>query len=641
MGKEREMGEEEEHAPRSMQDLLLSYAWCVELTLEHLHRLHFVGRSKRTVEYALERLVDAGWIERHGRRGTSRVLHSERAIGRRLPMVWSLTPEGHAQLKRLEAYPFKDSKDQYPAKASSVRNERLREHDLLLSDLVVELIERGRERGLSGVFVGRELRLEVERARPLMDALLLLHFHDVPCAPNVVPWTKDKATSKEQTLRYAVELDTGSEAIATVVKKAEEYAAIIRPDNRAWFEWWYPRYGARPFVLLILPENKSRFETVFEGWARAWPQGAWAMTTPSRLREDRWLTYNPQTKRRVEWSVFPSPKPTGEAQQLVTPSTRPTPAPAPAQPSQADVQTVSPSPVRDLEREEPPATAELPTPATAKLPTPAPAKPPTPAAVPAAQPRGVEPLSLSAALPAGTGGRPLVTGVVLHTPASLAELMRSRRVTAPTKEDYGRADRANWRRRYGLAGLWAILLWRWLRQRVWMLASWVWRGVCSVTAWILPRLWAGLCALARWMWRWVRQSPQRAAAVLLVLVLVGLSVWVARAQPWRAWTWPTTVTSASMEVAPTPAPLVQVIPTATPPVPACGRVQVTAERVNLRVAPGLGKQAEVLRKLKAGEVLWRLCDAPQSADGHTWQRVWGEIDVLSGWVAVEYLRVVE
>jgi hypothetical protein len=89
------------------------------------------------------------------------------------------------------------------------------------------------------------LRLDVVRARPLMDALLLLHFHDTPCAPNLVPWTKDKATSEEQTSRYAVELDTGSEAIATVVKKAEEYAAIIRPDNRAWFEWWYPQPSGR------------------------------------------------------------------------------------------------------------------------------------------------------------------------------------------------------------------------------------------------------------------------------------------------------------------------------------------------------------------------------------------------------------
>jgi hypothetical protein len=91
MGKEREMSEEE-HSPQSLQDVLLSYAWCVELTLEHLHQLHFVGRSKRTVEYALERLVDAGWIERHGRRGTSRMLHGEKASGLRLPMVWSLTP---------------------------------------------------------------------------------------------------------------------------------------------------------------------------------------------------------------------------------------------------------------------------------------------------------------------------------------------------------------------------------------------------------------------------------------------------------------------------------------------------------------------------------------------------------------------
>jgi hypothetical protein len=93
--------------------------------------------------------------------------------------------------------------------------------------------------------------------------------------------------------------------------------------------------------------------------------------------------------------------------------------------------------------------------------------------------------------------------------------------------------------------------------------------------------------------------------------------------------------------APTPVPAVVVIQTATPPMPACGQVKVTAQRVNLRVAPGLGKQAEVLRKLREGEVLWKLCNPPQAADGHIWQRVLGETDVLPGWVAVEYLQLVE
>jgi hypothetical protein len=69
---------------------------------------------------------------------------------------------------------------------------------------------------------------------------------------------------------------------------------------------------------------------------------------------------------------------------------------------------------------------------------------------------------------------------------------------------------------------------------------------------------------------------------------------------------------------PTSVPAILVMPSATPPMPACGQVKVTAERVNLRVAPGLGKRAEVLRKLNEGEVLWKLCGPPQAADGHTW-----------------------
>ena len=443
---------EEEHAPLSMQDLLLSYAWCVELTLEHLHRLHYANRSKRTVQYALERLTDAGWIERHERHGTSRPLHSEKAsthsVPTRLPAVWSLTMEGHAQIKGLEAYPAKETKTQYPAKAGKARGERLREHDLLLSELVVELIERGRERGLSGIFVGRELRLSVERPRPLMDALLLLHFHDIPCAPNVVPWTKDKATTQEQTLRYAVELDTGSEAIATVVKKAEEYAAIIRPDNRAWFDWWYPRYGARPFVLLVLPENKSRFETVFEGWARAWPEGAWAMTTPGRLREDRWVVYDAQTDGRAEWSVFPLPKPPDEASTPLAPAVRPIPTlavPPTQNPTAREGQILEDEQRQEAEE----ALVEVP-------------RPPEPLPIVRQQP--VAPLTL--ALAAVASGQIAVT------------LPRRTFLPAPSEEDYRQADHARWRRRYGLSGMWLLLALHGLWAGLWTLAGWVASGYC-------------------------------------------------------------------------------------------------------------------------------------------------------------------
>jgi hypothetical protein len=222
---------------------------------------------------------------------------------------------------------------------------------------------------------------------------------------------------------------------------------------------------------------------------------------------------------------------------------------------------------------------------------------------------------------------------VLPASFPLTALTVRRPVVAPTETDYLAADRASERARYGPLGVWLLVVLRGLWAALRVLAAWLWQ-------WVLPNVWAGLRVLTVWMWRQARQSPQRAAAVLLALLLLSLSVWLFQTQPWRKWSWPAVMQTSVSQQAPTPVPAA-VVPTATPPMPACGRVKVTAQRVNLRVAPGLGKRAEVLRKLDEGEILWKLCDEVQAADGHTWQRVLGETDVLPGWVAVEYLRVVK
>lgn len=293
-------------------DVLLSYAWLCNATLEHIHRLHYDGKSRRTVETMQSKLTKAGYIERHDRgqrkavrRHTAATTIDGTQTGR-LPSSWSLTPAGHEQIRQLEQYPTIDAKGQYRAR-SRERSEVLRNHSLMVSDVVVELICRARPLVLSGVFVGRDLRLDPERARPCMDALLMLHFHGSGCPVNGVPWTKDPASGYESSWRYAIEVDTGTESVSTVVAKAAQYAGVLRGDNTRWRQWWEGLYGAWPLVLVVLPDDRARFDAVFDGWVSAWSDGAWAMTMVSWLADGKWLMYH-HAKQRSAWISLATPR---------------------------------------------------------------------------------------------------------------------------------------------------------------------------------------------------------------------------------------------------------------------------------------------------------------------------------------------
>jgi hypothetical protein len=51
----------------------------------------------------------------------------------------------------------------------------------------------------------------------------------------------------------------------------------------------------------------------------------------------------------------------------------------------------------------------------------------------------------------------------------------------------------------------------------------------------------------------------------------------------------------------------------------CGQAQVNVWRVNLRAAPT--RRSDVLHQHPQGAVVDLLCDAPEQADGYTWQHV--------------------
>jgi hypothetical protein len=118
-------------------EMLLSYAYLGELTLEHLQRLHQSGRSARTLKRVIMRLGDALQIHRRSETVETRVTLLDgttqaQKVTRSLPAVWSLTPKGHERIKTLAAYPVKDGPAQYQAQPAKPSDERVRTHNLLL-----------------------------------------------------------------------------------------------------------------------------------------------------------------------------------------------------------------------------------------------------------------------------------------------------------------------------------------------------------------------------------------------------------------------------------------------------------------------------------------------------------------------------
>jgi hypothetical protein len=107
----------------SLEALLLSYAWLIELTHDHLRRLHFADRSTRTVNATLQELTAKGWIARRDRglsrqmRPTSDAQDQPRSIPGRLPAVWSLTPNGHAQYQGAGGVPVQGQQGPVPGQS--------------------------------------------------------------------------------------------------------------------------------------------------------------------------------------------------------------------------------------------------------------------------------------------------------------------------------------------------------------------------------------------------------------------------------------------------------------------------------------------------------------------------------------------
>lgn len=258
-------------------NLLLGLAWFGFASTSQIGRLWMPGRSSKAVRELLVELRDEGAIERR--------MWGQWVDEQRTPMrqdaLWSLTRRG--------LYLVKDS-DQFPPEYKGPRPRKLFDHDKCTVDVIVRIIELARDvqrtgqQTFSGIYLEREIRLDPERRRPLMDALIILTIGGEATRDHRVPWSRDPTIGDEQRIRYALENDRDSEPLSVIAGKARAY-------QHAGTKAWVRRYGPFPLPIWLVPDE-VRLWNVMHTWQREWPVGKWLITTDDWLRGDYWVEYD-------------------------------------------------------------------------------------------------------------------------------------------------------------------------------------------------------------------------------------------------------------------------------------------------------------------------------------------------------------
>jgi hypothetical protein len=257
-----------------VHNLLISLAWLGELRTDHIHRLWMGDRAILATQRLLQELRREGYVERR--------LWARWVAGRTTPQrqaaLWSVTRKGRDLIREHE---------QYPPEYKEPRSRRMAAHDSTTSEAIVRIIELGREvehnglRGLSGLYVEREVRLDPAKTRPVMDALIIVTVGGGFDRPDLVPWSRDPTLEGERRVRYALEHDRDTEPPTVIAAKAMHYQHAGTPA-------WEKRYGRFPLPMWLVP-NDRRLYQILQLWREAWPVGKWVMTTDAWLRDDYWL----------------------------------------------------------------------------------------------------------------------------------------------------------------------------------------------------------------------------------------------------------------------------------------------------------------------------------------------------------------
>jgi hypothetical protein len=196
---------------------------------------------------------------------------------------WALTKRGLEQGTALVGQELK---------TVGVRSRFVLAHDRMVVDTCVRLIELARPAGLSSAYVQREARLEYLAGQVVawltMDAVVYVRTAaDVPQLPGV-PWTTSGALPGEQTHRFAIEADGGTEGDSVIASKARAYQAAQQTA----------KLGTLPTVVWVVCDAERR-KRIHRLWQQAWPAGSWLLATRDEVEQGVWWQYRTGQLRTV------------------------------------------------------------------------------------------------------------------------------------------------------------------------------------------------------------------------------------------------------------------------------------------------------------------------------------------------------
>jgi hypothetical protein len=213
---------------------------------------------------------------------------------------------------------------------------------------VVGLIVAARAEQLSGVYLARELRIATSAGSLIPDAVLLMQFGGA-LSQIAVPWTKVPSPGSV-VHAYAIESDRATEPHSTIVGKAQLYGGLGRIDDH---ERWRGRFHCdlpTPFWITI---TARRAEAIGQIWQRERPYAAWMVASVEQLaagaatrvingRLSEVALYGaPRRSRNEEPKAPPAPAPAKGSYSPQAPLAEGTPA---AVPSPATASSASQSP---------------------------------------------------------------------------------------------------------------------------------------------------------------------------------------------------------------------------------------------------------------------------------------------------------
>lgn len=202
----------------------------------------------------------------------------------RQPQVWGLTPRGRDRLSNLGVE--HDARSLAALKTRDLRRHPLSTdtlaHDLLASWWCAACLLALRDNALvRSVFCQVEF---ISHERQRMDALLIIRLHPERLRPlfavGTIPWFDGTARrSGEIELRLALEVDRGTEQLATLLEKAICYRDLHADGT-------YTRSLGGPVLPVVLLKDRARRRAaqIAREWQDAWTNG-WGVIAPADAAE--------------------------------------------------------------------------------------------------------------------------------------------------------------------------------------------------------------------------------------------------------------------------------------------------------------------------------------------------------------------